>query len=540
MDRNGYKATHPASNPRPLLGFALWMLGAIVAFGQADVEERTPVPSPAFSVPGGVHSKPFEVELRASTPAAGTVIRYTLDRSEPTEQSPLYAQPLTITNSVDVRARTFVPGRNPSRVVSHGYTFLADDFQRFDSTLPLIVINTFGQAIPHRTKVQGAFQILEPAGGSVSMKGAATWKGRVEINQRVNTSRQFPKRSYTVKLLDEQGRSAKVPLAGLPEDSDWVLYAPYFDRTLLRDALIYDLSNRIGRYAPRTRFVEVFVAGARGRVGNRDYVGVYVLKEKIKRGRNRVDLGDARAGDGPANSPGSYLFKMDHVDPGEKGFHTERGLHFLYVHPKEREITREQSAWLINHLNQFERTLHGRAFADPNEGYAKFLDVDAFIDHFWLVEMSKNVDGFRFSAFLQLSTGGKLKMGPIWDWDQSFGNANFYDGESPEGWYWPYIRNTEIDWFNRLSKDPQFRRRYIERWTELRRVAFETSHILGRIDALVASMGEARERNSNRWPTRRNYQDYVQQMKRWIQRRMEWIDQELASASGTAAKAGAK
>ena len=131
-------------------------------------------------------------------------------------------------------------------------------------------------------------------------------------------------------------------------------------------------------------------------------------------------------------------------------------------------------------------------------------------------------------------------MGPIWDWDQSFGNANFYDGESPEGWYWPYIRNTEIDWFNRLSKDPQFRRRYIERWTELRRVAFETSHILGRIDALVASMGEARERNSNRRPTRRNYQDYVQQIKRWIQRRMEWIDQELASSSGTAPKVGAK
>ncbi len=540
MDRYGYKATHPASNPRPLLGFALWMLGAIVAFGQADVEERTPVPSPAFSVPGGVHSKPFEVELRASTPAAGTVIRYTLDRSEPTGQSALYARPLTITNSVYVRARTFVPGRNPSRVVFHGYTFLADDFQRFDSTLHSIVINTFGQAIPHRTKVQGAFQILEPTGGSVSMKGAATWEGRVEINQRGNTSRQFPKHSYTVKLIDEQGRSAKVPLAGLPEDSDWVLYAPYFDRTLLRDALIYDLSNRIGRYAPRTRFVEVFMAGAQGRVGNRDYVGVYVLEEKIKRGRNRLDLGDAQAGDGPADSPGSYLFKMDHVDPDEKGFHTERGLHFLYVQPKEREITREQSAWLINHLNQFERTLHSRAFAEPDEGYAKFLDIDAFIDHFWLVEMSKNVDGFRFSAFLQLSPGGKLKMGPIWDWDQSFGNANFYDGESPEGWYWPYIRSTEIDWFARLNKDPQFRQRYIARWTELRRGAFETSHILGRIDALVASMGEARERNSNRWPTRRNYQDYVQQMKRWIQRRMEWIDQELASSSGTAPKVGAK
>jgi hypothetical protein len=227
---------------------------------------------------------------------------------------------------------------------------------------------------------------------------------------------------------------------------------------------------------------------------------------------------------------------MDHVDPEEKGFHTARGLHFLYVHPKEREITPEQSTWLASYLNQFEQTLHGQAFADPKEGYAKFLDVDAFIDHYWLVEMSKNVDGFRFSAFLQLSPGGRLKMGPIWDWDQSFGNANFYGGDSPEGWYWPNIREKEIRWFARLNQDPSFQRRTIERWRELRRGPFETSQILRRIDALVASLGEAQQRNTTRWPTRRNYPDYVRQMKQFIQVRLEWIDHELDWTSDRSSK----
>ncbi len=518
----------------PLLLFelALWLFGLMVGFGQGSAQGTDSPLSPRFSVPGGIYAQPFKVALLAPGAPPEAMIRYTLDGSVPTAQSALYAGSLHVSHSVQLKARTFVPGGDPSPVVGQAYTLLAADFQPFDSTLPLIVINTFNQPIPHLTKVPGTFQILEPGGGTISVTGKVTWQGRMEINRRGNTSRQFPKHSFTVKLVEENGRSAKVPLAGLPEDSDWVLYAPYFDRTQLRDVLAYELSNRIGRYAPRTRFVEVFVAGPTGRMSRRDYVGVYVLEEKIKRGPNRVKLDEAVAGQGEVASSNGYLFKMDHVDPGEVGFHTARGLHFLYVHPKEREITGEQRTRLVNYLNEFERTLYGRTFADPNEGYAKFLDVDAFIDHFWLVEMSKNVDGFRFSAFLQLSPGGKLKPGPIWDWDQSFGNANFYGGDSPEGWYWPHIRETEIDWFNRLRKDPQFQQRYVRRWFELRRGPFGTAQLLRRIDALVASLGEAQQRNSDRWPTRREHSDYVRQMKRWIQHRVDWIDQELAPATG--------
>ena len=519
---------HPALR----LGLLLCALSPSSGLGQKSAVEKTPVPPPEFSMPGSCHSNPFLLELRVPTAASGTFIRYTLDGAEPTVTSPLYNRALNIRNSTYLRARSFVPDSAPSPVVSHTYTLFANEFQAFRSSLPLLVIETFGQPIPHRTKVLGSFQMIEPKGTAASLTNPVTWEGRLEISQRGNTSRKFPKRSYTIKLLNAQGEASKVPLGELPEDSDWVLYAPYFDRTQLRDVLAYELSNGIGRYAPRTRFVEVFLSEGGGRMENRHYVGLYVLAEKIKRGRSRINLDEGSIAAGGTDSRGGYLFKMDHVDPGEKGFHTARGLHFLYVHPKEREITGEQSAWLVNFLNQFERTLHGRAFADPKEGYAHFLDVDAFIDHYWLVEMCKNVDGFRFSAFLQLSPGGKLKLGPIWDWDQSFGNANFFGGDDPEGWYWPNIRATEINWFARLNQDPQFRRRTIDRWMELRRGPFETSRIFQRIDALVASMAEAQQRNSNRWPTRRSYPDYISQMKQWIQVRVDWIDRELASTSG--------
>ena len=405
---------------------------------------------------------------------------------------------------------------------------LHESLREFNSNLPLVIINTFGQTISHQDKIAASIRIINPMGGRASLLGVADVDGRVEINVRGNTSRQFPKSSFTLRLKDDQGRPLKVPLLGLPAESDWVLYAPYFDRTLIRDVLAYDLSIQIGRYAPRTRFVEVFVTGAKGELTARDYLGLYVLEEKIKQGKDRVDIDEMKMGTDAGS--GGYIFKKDHVDPTETGFRTERGIRFLYVYPKEMEISEDQKSWLINYLNRFERVLYGHRFADPTNGYSRYLDVDAFIDHHWLVEMSKNVDGFRFSAFLHLNKNGKLKMGPIWDWDQSFGNANFYDGASAEGWYWPYIREHEIDWFARLRQDADFQQRSADRWAELRNGPFAPSNILARVDELTASFGEAQKRNSQRWPTRQPHEEHIRKMKQWIRSRIAWIDQQFLSA----------
>ena len=483
---------------------------------------------PRFSVPGGVYTNRILVEIQPNSPS--TTIRYTVDGSEPTELSMKYSRGLEITNSTLLKAKGFAAGQRPGLTISQTFTVLHESLWAFNSNLPLVIINTFGQNISHQDKVAASIRFIKPIGGRTSLLGVADVDGRVEINVRGNTSRQFPKSSFTLKLKNDQGQPLKVPLLGLPAESDWVLYAPYFDRTLIRDVLAYDLSNQIGRYAPRTRFVEVFAAGAKGELMDRDYLGLYVLEEKIKPGKYRVDIDEM--GIGEDASSGGYIFKKDHVDPTETGFRTERGIHFLYVYPKEGEISEEQKSWLGNYLNQFERVLYGRRFAAPTNGYSRYLDVDAFIDHYWLVEMSKNVDGFRFSTFLHLNQSGKLKMGPIWDWDQSFGNANFYDGASSEGWYWPYIRETEIRWFARLMQDADFQQRYVDRWAELRNGPFATSNILARMDELTASFDEAQKRNSQRWPTRQSYEEYIRKMKQWIRGRIAWIDQQFLPAPG--------
>src|SRR6185295_5428559 len=125
---------------------------------------------------------------------------------------------------------------------------------------------------------------------------------------------RYPKHSYSVKTVNVLREAQKISLLGMPKESDWVLYAPYPDKTLLRDVLAYELSNQMGDYAPRTRFVEVFVSYG-SHVSAEDYLGVYVLVEKVKRGKERVDV--AKLDPDDAKEPeisGGYIFKKDHLD----------------------------------------------------------------------------------------------------------------------------------------------------------------------------------------------------------------------------------
>ena len=107
---------------------------------------------------------------------------------------------------------------------------------------------------------------------------------------------RLPKRSYTFHTVDAKTNQVKVPLLGLPKEEDWVLYAPYEDKTMIRDVLAYELSNKMGRYAPRTRYVEFFLNTDGGPVNMRDYAGVYVLVEKDQAWQGTRQHRQARSG----------------------------------------------------------------------------------------------------------------------------------------------------------------------------------------------------------------------------------------------------
>jgi len=504
-------------------------------------------PPPVFSRRGGVFTDAVKLELTARE----GVVRYTLDNSEPNASSPVYSEPIALNATTLVKARTFAPDLLPSGTVTETFTLLDESAASFASNLPLIILNPFGQYLSANNRSTISMRFINAGKGRNTLAGATDYDGRASVNVRGFSTLRQPKNSLTFRLIDENNDKVKASLFGLPKESDWVLYAPYSDKTLIRDALAYELSNQMGRYAPRTRFVEVFIDRSGGKLGSRDYMGVYVLVEKIKRDKNRVNITELKASDtGEPNITGGYIFKRDHSERYEQSFRTGQGNHFYYVEPNPEDMSREQMNWLSRYMSRFEQALYGSDFRDPQRGYAAYLDVDAFIDQHWLIEMSKNIDGFRYSAFLYKDRGGKLNVGPAWDWNLSFGNADYYDGSDPSGWYTQQLRDSEICWFRRLSEDPEFMQRAIDRWGELRRGILATQAVLARVDEMAALLNEAQTRNFRRWPIlgRRinpndfvgdTYEEEIRWMKQWIQRRLAWIDSQfIAPPTLTQAEGG--
>jgi hypothetical protein len=234
----------------------------------------------------------------------------------------------------------------------------------------------------------------------------------------------------------------------------------------------------------------------------------------------------------------------------ESAFRSSHGSQFFYVEPKGDEITTEQKIWLRQYINKFERVLYDDGFMDPKTGYGAYIDADSFIDHHLLVELSKNIDGFRFSTFYHKDRGGLLKMGPIWDWNLSFGNANARDGFNPEGWYWSQLDDRQYSWFRRLFEDPDFAQRYVDRWGALRTNQFAIVKINARIDQMATLLNEAQARNFRRWRilgrnvwpnayVGRTFDDEIGFLKQWVQQRIEWMDRQFISPPSFSIQVGA-
>ena len=195
-------------------------------------------------------------------------------------------------------------------------------------------------------------------------------------------------------------------------------------------------------------------------------------------------------------------------------------------------------------MDAFEDALAGENYQDPDEGYAKYIDVESFIDYYILNELTKNVDAYRLSTFLHKqrdSDGGKLRMGPVWDFNLGFGNVDYCIMGTPEGFVTSFNSVCPDDfwlipfWWSRLLSDPAFRQKLNTRWDELRAGPFATETILQYVDDQVAELDDAQQRNFERWPVLGEYvwpnyyvgntfEQEVTWLKSWITDRLEWLD----------------
>jgi len=423
------------------------------------------------------------------------------------------------------------------------------------SNLPLVIIDTKGQTIPNEPKITASLKVIDNGPGQLNgfLDDATDYEGNMGIEIRGQSSQMFPKQGYGIELWTEAGADTSASLLGMPADEDWVLAANYSDKTMLRNAITYELGQKMGRWQPRFKYCEVYMNGS--------YHGVYMLIEKIKRGVDRVDINklkpDEISGD---NLTGGYIVKVDKLDgtTANEYFYSHPAVSypntsdyaFTYVIPKYDEIVPSQISYLQNYLITLQNTLNGSSFKDPDIGFRKYLDINSFVDFQIINEFVNNVDGYRFSTFFYKekdSDGGKLFAGPLWDFDLCYGNVD-YDPKCLATNQWLYTRygtrgNWSMHWWFRLMEDPDYNRAFAARWKTLRAGPFSTDSIMADLDDHVQNMGEAINRNFVRWPilgqdiwpnyfVGATYQEEVNYLKTWITNRLNWMDGNVSLSSG--------
>ncbi len=407
-------------------------------------------------------------------------------------------------------------------------------------------VNTSNIQIPDEPKIDATLTITDD--------GQVVHTGDIGIELRGSSSLFFPKKSYGVETWDAEGMDINVSLLGMPSEEDWILYGPYSDKTLIRNMLIYDLSRDMNRYASRTKLVELNI--------NSLYVGVYVFMEKLKRNEQRINISRLKPEENVGEDlTGGYIIKIDKNDKEgytpQNSFESayppsnatmEQKIRFLYEYPDADEITMAQRDYISTYVANFESALAADNFTDPVNGYAAHIDVDSFVDFFILNELSNNVDGYRISTYMNKDKNGKLKMGPIWDFNLAFGNADYCSGGATNVWAYQFNERCPGDfwavpfWWERLLEDPAFVTRVQERWNTLRGGTLSDASILGKVDAYVKTLNDvgAVKSNFDTWPIFGTYvwpnnfvgnshNDEIGYLKQWISNRTLWLDDAIGS-----------
>ncbi len=411
-----------------------------------------------------------------------------------------------------------------------------------DSNLPIVVIETDGQVpVPDEPRVYGTMKIIWHQDGSrnyltdVNNPQFLNYDGRISIERRGSTSQDLPKKPYGLTTLQaDDVTNNNVSLLGMPKENDWVLNSLAYDQTGMRDALAYELSERIGQYAPRRVYCEVML--------NNDYRGLYVLMEKIKIDKDRVNIVKM---DQTCNAypeiTGGYIVKADKSTGGDPvawqmeeyggNYWWSNYTQFIHHDPKPETVTPQQSQYIHQVFLDLARASNQHNTSVEN-GIPSIIDIPSFVDFMMIAEYTSNVDVYSLSTFFHKDRKGKLRAGPVWDYNLAFGYDEFGYRSRYDVWQFDNDDNNGPKFFKDLFDTEDFRCRMARRWHELTQERVDPLNywaVCNRIDEIDALISEGVERDNQRWHRMQQHADYVDEMKDWLQLRTSWLDSHIGS-----------
>jgi len=434
-----------------------------------------------------------------------------------------------------------------------------------ESNLAILKINTAGKEIVDEPKINATLQIIDNGAAIINKVNdqPTGYDGHIGIEFRGSTSQWFPKKPYGFETTDSSGDGIDVSLLGMPKEEDWTLNATYNDKSLMRDGMAYILAGSIMAYAPRVRYCELVV--------NDQYQGVYLLIEKIKRGKNRVNIAKMDKDDIAGNDlTGGYILKIDKTSgSSNSGWNSpyrpypnaSQRTFFQIDYPRESNLAPQQFEYIKNYVTAVENSINATNYTDPINGYRKYIDINTLIDFIIVNELTKNPDAYRLSTYFYKErddNGGMLKFGPVWDFNLGLGNVDYCTQGNPEGLVINEFNNVCPDdnwvihyWWKKFMDDKEFYKSLKWRWAQLRKKELSDRVVFGKMDSLSNLLSQAQVRNFQQWPilgtyvwpnyyVGNTYQQEVDYLGNWMKNRMSWLDKEwgIPSATNEAAHSG--
>jgi spore coat protein CotH len=380
--------------------------------------------------------------------------------------------------------------------------------------LPIFNITTSGPVVSKEDYVTGSINI-----NTNGLYVQETNDIALQIKGRGNSTWGLhPKKPYRLKF------NSKAKVLGLASAKNWVLLANHSDKTLMRNYIADGIAQSLnGDFTPHGIFVEVVMNG--------EYLGTYMLTEQVEVNANRVNITEMKAGDNSEpNISGGYLLELDQRQEDPNRFITGANIPFTIKEPED--ITPAQMAYIQTYIQNTENAIFAANFADPVNGYAKYINSDSFINWFLVNELFKNQDAANFSSmFYFKDRGGKLGMGPAWDFDLGAGNVDYSDATNPTGWW-----VKDGPWFSRLFQDPAFAAKVKTRWQFLKANGIPAMY--KSIDDTQAYLTLPAKENFSKWNVLGtyvwpnpvvlgSYPKEVEQLKKWLTQRVAWLDRNL-------------
>ncbi|MDO4340363.1 MAG: CotH kinase family protein [Eubacteriales bacterium] len=431
----------------------------------------------------------------------------------------------------DEKSRTITQETRVHQHMEDSAKQVPEDYnERFSTHLPLVLIDTQGNEIIQEETVDCKISIIDNEDSYNYPEDTPQVDTWATIRIRGNSSSRFDKKQYRITFVEEKGsdKEADYPVMGMKAESDWVLNAPYLDKTLMRNYMMYNISGEIMDWAPNVRFCEMMLNG--------EYMGLYLMIEKIKVSENRLNLTEIEKG----QTETSYLISREREGQQEVplnnfGTYTAKTTNEVGInYPSAGKLTDEWKEYIRDDLSDIEKALYSLDYDEWDYGYARYLDVDSFVDYFIINEFSMNMDAGVLSTYAYKDLRGKLTMGPVWDFN------NCFDNFKPKPFPVNDFNMKSYPWFVMLCRDEIFVDLVIERYHELREGVLSEEYLMQYLDDTRAYLGDAIDRNFEVWgysfqkpelhPRSRDlhsYEEAIEQLKTCIHERGTFMDEHI-------------